>query len=162
MKNLKGAIPPVREEDVSSSGYFYGLGFALIVISLVVSLLNIILFFSGIAPTGYVYKEGTTLLNPQMFMFIEVMSVVMLAVGAVLVAISQKMAGPGQGVRLPHSSAQSVRDEARKYAEEEKDEEEDEDDDDEEDTSIDDVNADNDEIDIDTGNGVNEPDDEDT
>ena len=91
MKNLKGAIPPERNDGDSGASYFHSLGFLLMIISLILSVGTIILYFMGIQPTGYSNDEETVLISPQMLIFLLVMSLVFLGTGMGLIAAAKRL-----------------------------------------------------------------------
>ena len=91
MKNLKGALPPGRDEDESSAAYFLNLGFILLILGMILSVGTILLYFSGLPSSGYTNEEGQVLITPQMFVFLLVMSLVFMGTGLGLIAVARKM-----------------------------------------------------------------------
>ena len=90
VKNLKGALPPKRDDLGSSGGNFLNLGIVLMVSGFVLCLGSIVVFFTSDSGE-YVNGEGRAPASPRVFVFMLVMSVVLLVVGLALMQISKSM-----------------------------------------------------------------------
>ena len=101
MKNLKGALPPIKEDPWSSAVYFNNLGFILIILGLILSLGSFFYFLLAVSSGEYTSSEGRIYMTPQSFIFILVMSLVLLVIGMILTIISRRT-GKTKDRKLSH------------------------------------------------------------
>ena len=92
MKNLRGALPAIKEDDQKSSRkYFFNLGLFLMSIALVLSIGTFLLFLTAMSSTRSAYEAGWTTTSSSTFLFLIFMTFVILFTGMGLVAVSTRM-----------------------------------------------------------------------